>query len=282
MLNVLVTGVTAGGLGASIAIKLAKSEKYKVFGTLRNLSKSQAFLDQLKSETSNSVTLVQLDVTSQQSCNDAIAKIGKVDVLINNAGQGLVQTIEGTDIDKIIDCFQVNYFGVYRLIKTVLPSMRQNKYGRIVNIASVGGLVGQPFNEGYCSAKAALDSLTESMNSTLRTFNIKTASFCPGLITTNFINNADGLDKETIPGMPEDFNDMFSRYIARTKNLSTNPQMAPYRQTADQCAQDVVDIVEQDLPKARVYTKTVAPVVEMKFGDASSEKVIEYLRTMFK
>lgn len=281
-MNVLVTGVTAGGLGASIAIKLAKSGKYNVFGSLRNLSKSQAFLDQLKAETSNTVTLVELDVTSDHSCKQVIEKIGKVDILINNAGQGLVQTIEGTDMDKVIDCFQVNYFGVYRLIKTVLPSMRQNKFGRIINIASVGGLVGQPFNEGYCSAKAALDSLTESMNSTLRTFNIRTTSFCPGWISTNFVSNASGVDNGTIPGMPQEYKEMFDKYRARTKNLASNPEMAAFRQTADQCAQDVVDIVEQDLPKARVYTKTVAPLVEVKFGDSSAEKVIETLRAMFK
>ncbi|KAJ3318209.1 Retinol dehydrogenase 8 [Boothiomyces sp. JEL0866] len=286
--TVLVTGITAGGLGSAIAIKLAKNDNYTVYGTLRDLSKADAF----KAEAEKSglgpdaVKIIQLDVTNEDSCAKAVKSVlesGRIDILINNAGKGLVQTIEGTDMDKVYDCFEVNYFGVYRLIKSVIPTMRSQNFGRIVNISSVGGLVGQPFNEAYCSAKAALDSLSESMNTTLRTFNIKVTTYCPGMITTNFINNAQGINDDLkMEGIPAAYEEMFEKYVARTRAVKSAPEAAAFRQTPEESADDVVQIVSTDLVKARVYPNTVMGIVQAKFSDTSAETVIGLLRTTFK
>ncbi|KAJ3308806.1 Retinol dehydrogenase 8 [Boothiomyces sp. JEL0838] len=286
--TVLVTGITAGGLGAAIAIKLAKNDNYAVYGTLRDLSKSAAFKTEAEQSGLNpdAVKIIQLDVTKEESCKSAISTVlesGRIDILINNAGKGLVQTVEGTDMDRVYDCFEVNYFGVYRLIKSVIPTMRTQSFGRIVNISSVGGLVGQPFNEAYCSAKAALDSLAESMNTTLRTFNIKVTTYCPGMITTNFINNAQGVNDDLkMEGIPAAYEEMFDKYVARTRAIKSSAEAAAFRQTPEESADDVVQIVSSDLAKARVYPNTVIGVVQTKFSDPSAETVISLLRTTFK
>ncbi|KAJ3275802.1 Retinol dehydrogenase 8 [Terramyces sp. JEL0728] len=286
--TVLVTGITAGGLGAAIAIKLAKNDNYTVFGTLRDLSKSDAFKQEAEKNgvKPDTVKIIQLDVTKEDSCKKAIDTVlesGRIDILINNAGKGLVQTVEGTSMDKVYDCFEVNYFGVYRLIKAVVPTMRTQSFGRIINISSIGGLVGQPFNEAYCSAKAALDSLTESMNAALRTFNIKVTSYCPGMITTNFISNVSGInDDMQMEGIPSEYKEMYEKYFERVRILKSAPESAAFRQTPEESADDVVQIVSTDLAKARVYPNTVIGFVQTKFSDPSAESVLGLLRATFK
>jgi len=164
---VLITGVTAKGLGAAIACQFAKSEKYTVIGTLRDMKKVADFQQEAleRGLTQDAITLVQLDVTSDDSVQQAVdfilKKEGHIDVLINNAGSGFISTIESTTMEEVQKVFNVNYFGVHRMIRAVVPGMRERRSGRIVNISSMASIVGNPYCEVYCATKGAVDLLTE-------------------------------------------------------------------------------------------------------------------------
>jgi len=164
---VLVTGVTTRGLGASIACQLAQNEKYIVIGTLRDMAKATEFQQEIaeKGLAQDAITLVELDVTSDASVQKAVdfilQKEERIDILINNAGSGFLSTIESATMDEVQSVFNVNYFGVHRMIRAVVPGMREHRSGQIINVSSIGGIVGQPFNDAYCAAKGAVDLLTE-------------------------------------------------------------------------------------------------------------------------
>jgi len=275
---VLVTGVTARGLGAAVAFKLAAQPHYRVYGSLRSLSKASDFHAEEKERglAENTVHIVELDVTNDASCAKAVKTIvdkeGRLDVLVNNAGAGFVQTIEFATMAKVHEVFEVNFFGVYRMMQAVLPHMRQQNFGRIVNVSSVGGIVGQPFNEAYCAAKAAVDSLGESSNTILRSFNIRVSTFCPGGISTNFFGQV--MEKFDNANIGEPYKGIWTAYETRTKALFTSPEAKALIQTPDECADDIVTIVNTENPVCRYVTKTVQGLVAAKFGDQTGETSI--------
>lgn len=278
---VLVTGVTANSLGASVAIQLALTKKYKVFGTLRSLDKkAEDFYNELisKGGERQDVSLVQLDVSDEKSCEMAIQSVGKVDILVNNAGAGFAQTLEGAHLDKVASCFQVNFFGPYRMMKLCIPAMRKQKWGRIINVSSVGGIVGQPFNEAYCASKAALDSLAESSNATLRSFNIYVSTFCPGAILSNFVSAVHTSSKKEDFG--EGYEDLQANYLERMRSVFNDPAFKKMQQTPADAAADICNIIEQDNPDCRYVTKQGQVYADMKFNGAgqSGEAVVSYFQ----
>ena len=149
---VLITGASTG-LGYETAILLAK-QGYKVYATMRNLNKQDTLL-QIAQENNLDIIIQQLDVTDIESIQTTVKRIlkneEKIDILINNAGAGFVKTTEHASDDEIMWQLNLNLMGVIRMTKAVLPSMRARREGHIINISSVGGLVGQPFNEIYCA-----------------------------------------------------------------------------------------------------------------------------------
>jgi len=157
---VLITG-TSTGLGLATSILFAK-KGFKVYATMRNLAKKDLLLEAAKNANVE-VQIEQLDVTDMSSINTCVEKIieteGQIDMLINNAGAGFVRTTEQATEEEILWVTDVNYHGVVRCTKAVIPYMRKARSGHIINITSVGGLVGQPFNELYCAAKFAVDGL---------------------------------------------------------------------------------------------------------------------------
>jgi NADP-dependent 3-hydroxy acid dehydrogenase YdfG len=111
-------------------------------------------------------TLV-LDVIDARSISNSIQKIinerGGIDVLVNNAGYSLLGPLEQLQINEIKDVFETNFFGVIKLIQSVLPTMKKQRYGRIINVSSVAGRIGFPLSSAYVSSKFALEGLTESL-----------------------------------------------------------------------------------------------------------------------
>lgn len=154
---ILVTG-TSSGLGIDIAIQLA-AQGHKIFATMRNTDKKIALLEAAE-KAQVSLPIKQLDVQNTDSVQRCVEQIieqeGRIDVLINNAGAGFVRTTEQATEEEIEWVMDVNFKGVVRCIKAVLPHMRQARSGHVINISSVGGLIGQPFNEFYCAAKFAV------------------------------------------------------------------------------------------------------------------------------
>lgn len=179
---VLVTG-TSSGFGRTIADSL-HARGYKVFGTMRNPS---APADPV------AYSLIPLDVDSDASVADGVAEVvrraGRVDVLINNAGFGYAGAIEDTTVDEARSQFETNFFGMHRLCRAVLPHMRAQRAGRIVNMSSLGGLVSVPFQAMYCASKFAVEAYSEALRMEVRPFGIRVSMVEPGDFATRFTAN---------------------------------------------------------------------------------------------
>ena len=151
-------------------------------------------LEELTKNNPDNIRILPLDVQKEETIDECIETIlkdeGRIDVLINNAGAGFIRSAEQASMKAIAPLLNLTFSGTIRCIKAVLPFMRKQKKGHIINISSVGGLVGQPMNEIYCAAKFAVEGLTESMATYLTPyFNIKTSIIEPGGIITEFGNN---------------------------------------------------------------------------------------------
>jgi NAD(P)-dependent dehydrogenase (short-subunit alcohol dehydrogenase family) len=179
---VLITGASSG-IGQATASLLA-DRGYKVFGTSR----------QPRSDTSDGFVMLQLDITSDTSVKACIHAVmqrtGRMDILINNAGYGLSGAIEETSIQEAKSQFETNFFGAVRMVKTVLPVMRQQRSGHIINISSMGGVVGNPFLGFYSASKFALEGYTEALRHEVKRFNIHVSLVEPTYFKTNAANAA--------------------------------------------------------------------------------------------
>ena len=187
----LVTG-SSSGIGYETAITLARAGIH-TYASMRNLEKSKAITEMAGTE-NLPLRVVQLDVNDDSSVKDAIDKIVKekerIDVLVNNAGYGLFGSLEDISLEEIKAQFETNFFGVIRVTQLVLPLMRGQKSGTIVNVSSVGGRIGVPALSAYQSTKFALEGLSESISYELEPFGIRVVIVEPGFIRTNIMNSS--------------------------------------------------------------------------------------------
>jgi short-subunit dehydrogenase len=186
----VVTG-SSTGIGFETSLLLARNGFY-TYATMRNLDKSKA-ITSLKQKEKLSLEILQLDVTADESVKEAINKITseqeRIDVLVNNAGYALVGAFEELSIEEFKEQYETNVFGVIRVTQAVLPIMRNQRCGTIVNISSIAGKIGFPLTSAYVSSKFALEGLSESMAYEIEQFGIKVILIEPGVIKTNFDNN---------------------------------------------------------------------------------------------
>lgn len=183
---VLITGATSG-MGLETSLLLAQSG-YKVYAGSRG---NEAELLEKAKEQGVQITVVSLDVQNTASIQNAvktvIEKEGKIDVLVNNAGFGLLATLEeGTD-EEIFKQFDVNVFGLIKTTREVLPYMREAKSGVIINISSFLGKMGLPLLSHYNASKYAVEGITDSLRFEVAPFNIRVHSVLAGLFGTNFV-----------------------------------------------------------------------------------------------
>lgn len=173
--TVLVTGASAG-IGKATAILLAQNG-YHVYGAARRLDKMQDLR-------AYGIKPMALDVTKDESiekCIDQILKeSGSIDILVNNAGFGLEGAIEDVSMKDARYQLEVNVLGAMRLTQLVLPRMRENRYGKVVNISSVGGKIVFPLGGWYHASKFALEALSDSMRNEVRSFGIDVIVVEPG------------------------------------------------------------------------------------------------------
>jgi len=178
----LVTGVSSG-IGREIALLLAERGA-RVFGTVR---------EQHPDEPLSGIELIHLDVTDDQSVTDAVLSIrqkaGGIQVLVNNAGYALAGAVEETSIEEARQQFETNFFGVMRVTQVVLPGMRQQGYGRIVNISSMAGLLPIPYRGIYSASKHALEGYTETLDHEVREFGIRAVLVEPTFTRTRIETN---------------------------------------------------------------------------------------------
>lgn len=186
---VLITGASSG-IGKAIAIKLANLG-YRVYGTSRKKIDDKY---EIISNTGNGFfRLIQLDVCQDDSVQNAVKIVlemeGTIDILINNAGYGIAGSVEDTSTIEAISQFDTNFFGVHRMCRVVLPIMRKNKRGIIINVSSVAGILTIPFQSMYSASKFALEAMTEALRSEVRTFGIRVVLVEPGDTNTGFTNS---------------------------------------------------------------------------------------------
>src|SRR5215475_12259134 len=174
---VLITGASSG-VGQSTA-RLLSQQGYRVFGTTRNPARAEAI---------PTVEMLALDVRSDDSvaaCVKAVAnQVGRIDVLVNNAAYELAGALEEISLDEAKAQFETNFFGVVRMVKAVLPSMRQQRQGQIINVSSFSGLSAIPFLGIYSASKFALEGYTEALRHEVRPFNIQVSLTEAGFLKT--------------------------------------------------------------------------------------------------
>ena len=249
---VLITGASTG-LGYETAILLAK-QGYKVYATMRNLNKQDTLL-QIAQENNLDIIIQQLDVTDIESIQTTVKRIlkneEKIDILINNAGAGFVKTTEHASDDEIMWQLNLNLMGVIRMTKAVLPSMRARREGHIINISSVGGLVGQPFNEIYCATKFGVEGYTEALSSYVQPkFNVKFSVIEPGGIQSEFTNNVMAQLDSTGGIQSDEYKPILNTYLNGLKK-NYGPGSS---QTSNEVAQVILDTIENEEPSIRTRT----------------------------
>jgi NAD(P)-dependent dehydrogenase (short-subunit alcohol dehydrogenase family) len=186
----VVTG-SSTGIGLETSLVLAK-EGFSTYATMRNLDKSADITSKAAKE-DLSLTVLQMNVDDDKSVNDTIEKIindkGRIDVVVNNAGYALVGAFEETSMLDGRAQMETNFFGTVRVIKAVLPIMRNQRRGIIVNVTSMGGRVAIPFDSFYHASKFALEGLSESLQYEIEPFGVKVVLIEPGAVKSDFWKN---------------------------------------------------------------------------------------------
>jgi NAD(P)-dependent dehydrogenase (short-subunit alcohol dehydrogenase family) len=179
---ILITGASRG-MGLEMANHFAH-QGHQVFGTSRRPSPAQKY----------SFTMLPLDVTDDTSVNaviaDVIHRAGRIDVLINNAGYLLFGGVEDTSMDEMKSHMETNFMGVVRMTSAVVPHMREQGGGKIINMSSLGGLVALPYNSAYNASKYALEGYSESIRYDLKSFGIFVSLIEPGNVLTDTLDTS--------------------------------------------------------------------------------------------
>lgn len=262
----IVTG-TNSGVGLALAVLLAK--QFRVFAGMRGISASRrAKLDEAASEVRENIKVIDLDVNSDESVSSAIESViketGRVDILVNNAGYSVFGTVEMLSMSMMKEQMETNLFGPIRCMKAVLPVMRSQRSGKIINISSVGGVWGQPFNDIYCASKFALEGLAESQAALFRTFGVSVTNVQPGAIKSDFISNAK---KPELTDVPSDY------LPAIQSTMAAFASGSGLGQTPMEVAQVIVDkVVNVESPPVKVQTNpAIQRVFEMQIADTTGE-----------
>ena len=234
----IVTG-SSSGIGLETALALARHGFY-TYATMRNLKKSSK-INEIANKERLSLEVIQLNVDNDLSAKNAIQEIvskkGRIDLLVNNAGYGLIGPIEDISIEEELKPqFETNLFGAVRIMQQVLPVMRRQKSGRIINVSSVGGLAGYPFTAAYCGTKFALEGLSESLSYEVEQFGITIILVEPGLVASDFHNNVR---------------------MAAKKGTATSDSDSPYLQMMQKLFEEYKQVQEQYQISAKDVAKAI-------------------------
>ena len=241
--TVLITGASSG-IGEE-AVKALLAAGYTVYAGARRVDRMAPLADA-------GARLLSLDVTDDTSMTIAVKTIlqeaGRIDVLINNAGYGSYGALEDVPLTEARRQFDVNIFGLARLIQLVLPGMREQLGGRIVNVSSMGGEFGEPFGSWYHATKFALEGLSDSLRMELRPFGIDVVVIQPGAILTEWNSIArDGLMKYSGNGA---YRDGARSHIKMMASADQGSMPSP----PSVVARTIVRAVQAPRPKTRYAT----------------------------
>jgi len=203
---------------------------HKVYATMRDLNKRSALENEAEKRNAK-LHVRQLDVQNEKSIQACVAEIiaqeHKIDVLINNAGAGFIKPMEQASMDEIQQVMDVNFYGVIRCCKAVMPYMRQQKSGHIINVSSLAGQNAHPKMSAYNASKFGLNGFTEAMMQELREDNIKVSLICPGSVNTEF-GNKEITEEKAWQIQPEDIAEVVLELLKQKSNaLSSKVEIRP-------------------------------------------------------
>ena len=241
----VVTG-SSTGIGYETSLILARNG-FLTYATMRNLNKSEN-IKLVATKENLPIQIKQLDVTDDVSVTNAIQAIsseaGRIDVLVNNAGYGLNGAFEDLAMDEIKAQYETNVFGLIRTTQAVLPIMRRQKSGTIVNISSGAGRFGFPGGSAYVSTKFAVEGLSESMSYELEPFGIKVVIVEPGVIRTNFFDGLVVAKKSQDPNSP--YSQIMQKIATGFEEMMKNASSSP-----DLVAKVVLNAIRDENPSLR-------------------------------
>jgi NAD(P)-dependent dehydrogenase (short-subunit alcohol dehydrogenase family) len=267
--TVLITGASSGiGLAAAVG---AAQAGWHTIATMRDPGKAdtlRAAAD--KAGVADRIEVEQLDVVDPASVTQCFERViaahGKLDALINNAGAGRLGTVERSDMQAYRDVMEVNYFGVVQATKAAMPHLRAAG-GRVITVTSVGGVVGQPFNEAYCAAKFAVEGFMESLAPVAATVGVSVTVIEPGAVTSEFVANqrADVAAFAAEVGL---YAPALEAYLGHAR------QAFSAAQTSEEAAAPIVAALTADRPAFRIQTSDAARgFAGIKFADLDGSAV---------
>ena len=271
----LITG-SSSGIGFETSLLLARNGIY-TYATMRNVSNSQEILDIAKKECLP-LKVLTLDVTDEKSTQKAIDMVmheqNRIDILVNNAGYSLVGALEQISMDEIKEEFETNFFGIIKLIQKVLPQMRKQQSGRIINVSSLAGRIGLPIASAYVSSKFALEGLSESLKYEVQDFGIYVILIEPGVIKTNFIKNLK-IGKQVITSENGDVNtssaDLPYAEITQKRISAFKPRFEK-GSSAKEVADTILEAVTSDKPKFRyIVGQDASKLMEIRKNTSDEE-----------
>jgi len=240
----IVTG-SSSGIGLESALLLARNG-YITYATMRSPEKDTSIKTAVQKE-GLPIRVVQLDVTDDSSVKNAvdhiISEAGRIDVLVNNAGYGLGGALEDLSMEEIKSQYETNLFGLIRVTQAVLPTMRKQRSGRILNLSSGAGIFGYPGGSAYVSTKFAVEGLSESIAYELEPFGIKVILIEPGFIRTNFTNVMVVAKKAQDPASP--YSELMQKIMASASELAKNAS------DAELVANIILDAASNPNPRLR-------------------------------
>ncbi|MGB5090848.1 MAG: SDR family oxidoreductase [Nitrososphaeraceae archaeon] len=254
----LITGCSSG-IGYETALMLARNG-FHTFATMRNTKKSDSLEEIIKKERLD-LNIRELDVNDDTSIENTINCIkreaNRIDVLINNAGYGLVGFFEDLTLDEIRNQFETNFFGVLNITKKIIPIMRLQKSGTIINVSSGAGQVGFPGISAYVSTKFAIEGFSESLMYELFPYGIKVVIIEPGVIKTNFFRNCIVSEHSMKKSSPYSRSlDKFQKNVELLQEHATSPI---------DVAKVIIQVLGNNEPKLRyIVGNDVAMILEAK------------------
>uniref|UniRef100_A0A8D0BEN5 Retinol dehydrogenase 8 n=1 Tax=Salvator merianae TaxID=96440 RepID=A0A8D0BEN5_SALMN len=281
---VLITGCSSG-IGLALAVKLAqdKQRRFKVIATMRNVAKKENLEAAAGSALNRTLEIKQLDVCDEKSIHNCINSIPQrhIDILINNAGVGLIGPIECQSIEEMKVIMETNFFGVVRMIKEVLPDMKKRRSGHIIVISSIMGLQGIVFNDIYTASKFAIEGFCESLIVQTLKFNIFVSLIEPGPVVTEFemkvYEDAEKADySQTDPETAEIFTNV---YLKNSRAIFSS-----LGQTPEDVAEHTLKVITTTKPPFRHQTNAIyTPMTALKHADPTGALMTDsFYKLVFK
>ncbi|XP_044036922.1 retinol dehydrogenase 8 isoform X1 [Siniperca chuatsi] len=282
--RVLVTGCSSG-IGLAVAARLAKDElrRFKVVATMRDLRKRGPLEKAAGDSLNKTLEIKQLDVCCEASIRECVNSLPnrRVDVLVNNAGVGMIGPLECQSIAAMKELFDTNFFGLARLVKELLPDMKQRQSGHIVVMSSVMGIQGLLFNDVYSASKFAVEGFCESLAVQAMKFNIKTTLVEPGPVVTEFERKVnEDAEKMDLSGTDEETAKIFREvYLPYSKKV-----FASLGQTPEQVAEQTVKVITAKEPPLRHQTNRLyMPMTALKHADPTGRLPLDtFYKMIFK